>query len=131
MATKSVTKVTESVLSSLIRSKAKLLIYDVRDVDYGDLGIIKNSINIPYYTMNDAVIESIIDKSLNERIKHLVCYCKFGRARSVMAATKIADQMSKISPIPEADVGFLVGGIGTFISNPANLDLVQLEERLL
>ena len=130
MATKIVNQVKSSDLADLIRKHAKLLIYDVRDVDYGSLGIIKNSINIPYYTMSIDVIESIIDKSIKEQIDHLVCYCKFGRARSVMAATKIAEEMEKIKPMPKTNVGFLVGGVGTFISDPNNREFVELEARL-
>ena len=122
-----VSKIRENQLASLIRSNAKMLIYDVRDTDYGDLAVIKNSINVPYFKLNDQLIEHIVDKSIREKIEHLICYCKFGRARSVMAATKIADEMSRRIPIPNTDVGFLVGGIGSFVSNPQNLDLVTLE----
>ena len=131
MAAKVVHKIQPNFLASLLKFGRKLLIYDVRDSDYGELGIIKNSINLPYFTINESVIESIIDKSIKEQIEFLVCYCKYGRARSVMAATKIAEKMSNFDSIPKTEVGYLIGGIGSFMSFPENLQYVELESKLL
>ena len=113
-------------LANLLRNNAKVIIYDVRDSDYDEFGRIKKSTNLPYFAINDGTIESLVEKAKKENLDNLVCCCKFGKARSVIVASKIAQEMSKHEPIPKTEVSFLEGGIRSFASYPENLDLMKI-----
>ena len=123
---KTISKMPAKTLANLLRSNAKMIVYDVRDSDYGEFGVIKKSINLPYFAINEGTIESVVERAKKENLDNLVCCCKFGKARSVIVASKIAEEMSKQNPIPKTEVSYLEGGIGTFVSYPENLDLINI-----
>lgn len=119
------TGISPESLINLMQKKAKVGVVDVRDSDFGEYGVIKNAIHFPYYNLNDSTAEDLLNSTLkNNKYDKLVCYCKFGKARSVMASNKIAEIAANMK-LDENKVTFLKGGICTFITTEGSQEFLE------
>lgn len=116
--------ISPSGLLHLLRDPSKLRIFDVRDSDYGEYGIIKNSINLPYALVPQYISEEV-EKALADKIKDIVTYCRYGRARSVITANKFAEEIISQDPHADIKVHFLKDGIRSILLNKDYYDLLE------
>ncbi|ODV59661.1 phosphatase YCH1 ASCRUDRAFT_19880, partial [Ascoidea rubescens DSM 1968] len=69
----------------LVEKKAPFMIIDVREDDYS-IGKIKGSFNMPYYTLNQTMLDSIYERSINENIQNIVFHCSYSQQRGPSTA---------------------------------------------
>lgn len=104
-------------LLSLLKTPLKLKLIDVRDTDFGHGGRIKYCQNIPSFEIDPPRAKTIIGDCLKHEIDDLVCYCSYGRARSVQCATLINEILADVAPESKLSVGYLDGGFTRFRAN--------------
>ena len=115
----------EGLLDHFKKNK-KIGVVDVRDTDYGEFGVIKGAIHFPYFSITDASIADLLKNTLlNHKYDKLVCYCKFGRARSVNAAHEISKVARELNKDDKDPVTFLKGGITTFVMTPGTKEYLE------
>lgn len=101
-------------LFNLISSSAKYSLIDVRDLDFGYGGYIKTAKHIDSHLFSPDVAQKILKDGISQRVKDIICYCSFGRARSVQCANLIYEIASSMTPQPEIDIYYLKGGFKMF-----------------
>jgi len=102
-------KISPKDLSDLFKHPQFLSIFDVRDDDYGERGIIKGSNHLPYRSITEDTIIKLVSNKLSSTN---VFYCTFGRARSPNVVSKM------IKMYPEMNCYYLEGGIRSIILSP-------------
>lgn len=97
-------------------SNMKVMIIDVRDIDYGSGGIIKSSIHVNQMFFNEAVINDLIKQAEEQDDSFIVLYCQYGQQRSVKCAKTVNDVLCKKDSIPLIQICYLEGGFNAFSS---------------
>lgn len=101
-------------LYKLISSNAKYSLIDVRDQDFGAGGFIKSAIHIDSHLFTSEIAEKLIRDGLLNKVTDIICYCSFGRARSVQCAQLLNEIALDMVPIPQIDISYLKGGFKMF-----------------
>ena len=111
-------KMISSIAHDTLFKRLKLpktpLLIDVRDIDYGEGGTIQNSLHIESYNIFPKRIMEILDIHQERESTGIVCFCKFGKARSVQSAMRIQEYLDSLKPTPEIEVSYLKGGFQMF-----------------
>lgn len=115
---------THDHLMSLLKNPTTLRLIDVRDVDFGTGGRIKYCTNVPSCDFTVDKAKSIIKSCLEQEVSNLVCYCSYGRARSVQCATLLSDVLAEEHPDAQLSVGYLQGGFSNFNACYFNSDYI-------
>ncbi|OHS94133.1 rhodanese domain phosphatase [Tritrichomonas foetus] len=100
------------------------MLIDVRDVDYGEGGIIKGAINIQSMFFNEAIITDLINKAKEQDISYMILYCQFGQQRSVKFAKTVNNVLCQMNPIPLIQIGYVEGGFKAFYAAYHNSEYV-------
>lgn len=125
MGERAVLAIKPQALVGYMESNAKLMIIDVRDVDYGEGGIIKSSINVNSMFFNEAIIKDLIKQAEEKDVSFMVLYCQYGQQRSVKCAKTVNDVLCKMDSIPLIQICYLEGGFKAFLSAFRNTQYIE------
>ncbi|KAH0792620.1 putative Dual specificity phosphatase Cdc25 [Histomonas meleagridis] len=106
--------VTAEELVSLIDT-GKAMIIDSRDSDYGEGGVIKNSVHIPYFGLNFQGCKGIMERVEELGVDNVVTYCKYGQQRSVKMARRLVDFFAQYKPDSTTKISYLQYGLEGFL----------------
>ena len=112
----SVKTYSHEALFKLLKLSCKLKLIDVRDIDFGSGGVIKGAVNIPSVDFNMKKAAEIVDECQRKAIEDVVCYCSYGRGRSVQCAMLIEEARAAEYENAKMNVGYLQGGFLKFRS---------------
>lgn len=101
-------------LLKLLKQPLLLHLIDVRDIDFGSGGAIKYSVNVPSLEFNSDKAAEIVAKCKGRNVSDIVCYCSFGRARSVQCAKLLEEARRNTFPSSDVGIGYLEGGFVKF-----------------
>ena len=109
----------------IICGKSTYMIIDVREDDYL-IGKIKSSLNIPYYTLDQTILNRIYQKLIDENITNIIFHCSYSQQRGPSTALKFLRSLDDngLLKLDRADlnVWVLKGGFNKFYkkygSNP-------------
>lgn len=118
--------VTAEGLIQMLHKHTKICVIDVRDADFGDYGVIKGAIHLPFFKLNEDSVTDIICTAIEDNhCEKIVCYCEFGRARSVLASHKIVEVAKTLEIDADKQITFLKGGISTFVSTEGSKEFLD------
>ena len=101
-------------LLAILKKAGKMMLLDVRDIDYGEGGVIRGSVNVPSCEFDVDKARRVVRESEKMKVEDIVCYCSYGRARSVQCAGLVRDAVDAQFPAWRVAVGYLAGGFVRF-----------------
>ena len=118
-------------LYKLIKSGSPSFLVDVRDLDYGFGGIIKGSIHVPSFDFSPERVAELVKMCGLRQARDIICYCSFGKARSVQSAMIVCDYLEKNKESGRFGVGYLKGGFKMFRAWYDATDVIVPESEIL
>ena len=117
-------------LANLLKKPLQLVLIDVRDQDFGYNGLIKYAVNIPSFDFDAKRAKEIIEACCKKSINDIVCYCSYGRARSVQCAAALESARSQWHADATFGIGYLEGGFVRFRASYYNSGLIVSKQNL-
>ena len=116
MSEREVLSLKPQALVGYIESNLKLMIIDVRDIDYGEGGVIQSSINVNPMFFNEAIVNDLLKKAEEQGDSFIVLYCQYGQQRSVKCAKTMNNVLCNKDSPPLIQICYLEGGFKAFLS---------------